>query len=126
MHCHQATGGQFIDVGLSLLQGGVVLPPRRLPTSPATLLLKSGKAGLSLGWSAVPNATTYQIKRSLTSGGPYTNLLLTSPINAVIDTAVTKGVTYYYVISAVNATGESANSSQIAVTAVVTPPPPVP
>jgi hypothetical protein len=111
---------------LSLLQDAVVVPSRPVPTQPTTLLVRNGKSGPSLGWSAVPNATTYQIKRSLTSGGPYTNLLLTSPINAVIDTAVANGVTYYYVVSAMNASGESANSTQIAVTAVVPPPPPVP
>jgi hypothetical protein len=74
----------------------------------------------------VANATTYQIKRSLTSGGPYTNKVFTSPINGVIDTAVANGVTYYYVVSAMNATGESLNTAEIAVTAVVIPPPPPP
>ncbi|HWY76579.1 MAG TPA: LamG-like jellyroll fold domain-containing protein, partial [Verrucomicrobiae bacterium] len=59
-------------------------------------------------------------KRSLVSGGPYTNLVLSAPLNCCLDSAVTNGATYYYVISAVNATGESANSVEVRVT---TPPP---
>ena len=51
--------------------------------------------------------------RSIVSGGPYsaiqTNLMSTN----YVDTAVTNGVTYYYVVSAVNSGGESPDSAEV-------------
>lgn len=66
-----------------------------------------------LTWNAVPGATTYTVKRSTTSGGGYTVIGkgLTGPNH--FDFAVTKGTTYYYVVTAVNATGESAPSAEV-------------
>jgi hypothetical protein len=65
-----------------------------------------------LSWSASSGATSYNVKRSATSGGPYTTIA--SPtIASYTDTGVTNGTTYYYVVSAVNTSGESANSSQV-------------
>jgi subtilisin family serine protease len=67
-------------------------------------------------WNAVPGATTYTVKRSSTSGGGYTTIAkgLTGPTH--FDFAVNKGNTYYYVVTAVNASGESAPSAEISAT----------
>ncbi len=46
-------------------------------------------------------------KRATTSGGPYTQVANTSATNDT-DAALTNGTTYYYVVSAVNSAGESA------------------
>jgi cellulose 1,4-beta-cellobiosidase len=56
------------------------------------------------------------VKRSTTSGGPYT--LIASPTGTTYtNTGLQSGATYYYVVSAVNAAGESPNSSQASATA---------
>src|ERR1019366_201038 len=73
----------------------------------------NGQVGLS--WSASSGATSYNVKRSTTSGGAYTTI--GSPATAsYTDTGLTNGTTYYYVVSAVNTAGQSANSSQVSAT----------
>jgi hypothetical protein len=50
----------------------------------------AGNAQVSLTWAASANATSYNLKRSATTGGPYT--LLSSPSAASFtDTTVTNG-----------------------------------
>ena len=55
--------------------------------------------------------TSYNVKRSLISGGPY---IVITNLNATTytDASVTNNRTYYYVVSAVNAVGEGINSAQ--------------
>jgi hypothetical protein len=64
------------------------------------------------------------VKRATTSGGPYAQLAAPTS-NGYTDSSVTNGTAYYYVVSAVNSAGESANSAQVvAVPNVPNPPPP--
>ncbi|HWW78116.1 MAG TPA: fibronectin type III domain-containing protein, partial [Steroidobacteraceae bacterium] len=97
-----------------------------IPLTPANLAATAGNAQASLTWSASTNATSYNIKRATTSGGPYTQLAAdTSP--SYTDSAVTNGVTYFYVVTAVDSAGESADSTAVSATpdaAITTPPVP--
>ena len=91
------------------------VPPPAPSTPPANLTATPGTNTVSLGWSAVSDATAYNVKRSLVSGGPYA-VIATSGGTSYVDTGATGGTTYYYVVSATNHGGESANSSQAAAT----------
>ena len=94
------------------------------PAAPTNLAATPGDTQVSLTWSASSGATSYNVKRSGTSGGPYTQIAA-STSTSYTDTALTNGTTYYYVVSAVNSAGESANSAQVvAVPGVSNPPPP--
>ena len=85
--------------------------PQTVPPVPSGLQAAPGNAQVALTWTASTGATSYNVKRSATSGGPYTTV--SSPSTASFtDTGLTNGTTYYYVVSAVNTAGESANSSQ--------------
>ena len=75
---------------------------------------------MSLTWNASTGATSYNVKRSQTSGGPYAKIA--SPTAAsYTDTGLTNGTPYYYVVSAANSAGESANSSEVTATPVAPP-----
>jgi fibronectin type 3 domain-containing protein len=99
--------------------------PATVPATPTGLAATGGNAQISLTWNASTGATSYHVKRSTTSGGPFTSTLASPTATNYLDTTVTNGTAYFYVVSAVNAAGESANSSQstatpVAVTADVT------
>jgi cellulose 1,4-beta-cellobiosidase len=72
----------------------------------------AGKRKITLNWSALSGATSYNAKRSLTSGGPYTAIASGVTATTYVNTGLTSGVTYYYVAPAVNSAGESPNSNQ--------------
>jgi glucuronoarabinoxylan endo-1,4-beta-xylanase len=84
---------------------------------PGGLLPALGDARVTLTWSAAAGASSYNVKRSLTAGGPYTNLA-TQTQTSYTDTTVTNATPYYYVVSAVRSGVESANSAEISATPV--------
>jgi cellulose 1,4-beta-cellobiosidase len=97
--------------------------PAAAPTAPApplNLTATGGNQQVSLTWTASTGATSYNVKRAATNGGPYATVVSPTGTNYT-DTAVTNGTTYYYVVTAVSANGESANSDQASATPSATP-----
>jgi len=88
------------------------------PAAPAGLTATAGNAQVSLSWTASSGATSYRIKQSTTSGGPYSNIATNTTSLTYTNTGLVNGTTYYYVVSAVNTNGESANSSQVSATPI--------
>jgi hypothetical protein len=102
--------------------------PKAAPTAPATplnLTATGGNQQVSLAWTTSTGATSYNVKRATITGGPYTTVASPAGISYT-DTTVTNGTTYYYVVTAVSASGESANSNQASATPSATPPAPAP
>jgi fibronectin type 3 domain-containing protein len=96
------------------------LAPTQAPAAPTGLTATAGNAQVSLTWTASSGATSYNVKRGTTSGGPYTQVSSVT-VPSFLDTGLTNGTTYFYVVSAVNSIGESPNSAQTSVTPVNTP-----
>jgi len=111
-----SSGGDFL-LTLSPATAAVVkLTPGGGPQPlqpPTGLKAIAGNNQVTLSWTASAGATTYNVKRTITSGLNY--MLVKSGVTATnfTDTTVTNGTTYFYVVSAQNASGESANSSEV-------------
>ena len=98
--------------GAAIVQFGANGTPPPLPAPPATLAAESVSASqINLAWPASSGAASYNVKRGITSGGPYTNLTSLSS-TSFSDSGLTPGATYFYVVTASNGGGESANSPE--------------
>lgn len=91
------------------------------PATPAGLTATAGDQQVSLTWTGSTGATSYHVKRGTTAGGPYSQVGTPSTA-AFTDAGLTDGTAYYYVVSAVNSYGESANSTEASATPVSGPP----
>lgn len=93
------------------------------PLAPTNLAATAGNAQVNLTWTASSGATSYKIKRSTTSGGPYVQIG-TATSAAYTDSTVSNGAVFYYVVNAVNSQGTSVDSTQASATpnaAIATP-----
>ncbi len=75
---------------------------------------------VNLNWFGSFDATSYHVKRSTVHGGPYTTVGSSIDCNYT-DGGLTNGVTYYYVVTAVNNNGESGISSEASAVPQVLP-----
>ena len=86
-------------------------PQAQPPSMPTGLSATGGNGQVALTWLASLGATSYNVKRSTTSGAEATITNVTG--TNYTDTQVVNGTTYYYKVSATNASGESANSTEV-------------
>ena len=93
-----------------------IAPPP--PSAPANVVASASNEQATISWDSVSSADSYTIKRSTTDGGPYTTIETNITTTSYTDTNLTNGTTYYYVISATNAQGESPDSSQVSATPI--------
>jgi hypothetical protein len=104
----QNTGsGQFCVYGL--------LPDGPAPQAPAELKAIAENGRASLSWPESKTATTYDVKKSDDEGASFKTIAVGLTTPAFHDIAVTQGKTYLYKVSAVNANGESGDSSAVTI-----------
>ena len=91
------------------------------PSAPTGLTATAANAQVNLTWNASASATGYYVKRSTSSGTEVQ--IAAQSATAYSDNSVSNGITYYYVVSAYNSYGQSANSAEVSGTPVPPPPP---
>jgi fibronectin type 3 domain-containing protein len=90
---------------------GYLLTPSPLPLAPQLVFIAPGDARVYLSWTTSIGATAYKVKRATDPEGPYMVLAASVPGSDYVDTAVVNGTTYYYLLTALNAYGESGNTN---------------
>ncbi|MGD0058154.1 MAG: cellulase family glycosylhydrolase [Verrucomicrobiia bacterium] len=99
-----------VDIATAVIQ---VNPPPA-PPAPTGLTAVAGDGVVMLSWNAVSAASSYNVIRGTTEGGPYTttNGVAGETGTNYTDTSVSDGTTYYYVVTAVDAGGQSGDSNE--------------
>jgi fibronectin type 3 domain-containing protein len=100
-------------------QAGATPPAPSVPAAPVGLVASPGPTRIALSWAASIGASSYNVWRSTTPGGPYASIA-SGVVAAFTDTNVTVGTTYYYAVSAVNTVGEGLKSTEVGVLAEAT------
>jgi hypothetical protein len=88
-----------------------------LPIVPTSLVatqvnFRGNTSQVTLSWLTSQYATSYHVKRATASGGPYSTIATTTN-SGYVESGVPGGTTSYYVVSASNSNGESANSTEV-------------
>ncbi|WP_079911718.1 pectinesterase family protein [Paenibacillus sp. 32352] len=117
-----ATNGSAESMISNQVKASPYAPIAGAPEPPGDFAATAYNGSVELSWSKVTGAVGYSLKRSSTSGGPYTTIAanLTSPTfkDKVIEgdaSSIRNGETYYYIVTASNDKGESQPAKEIAV-----------
>src|SRR5207237_4926513 len=97
-------------------------PTLPTPSVPNGFVAAAGNTQVVLNWLPTANAASYTVKRSTTIGGPYGTTIGSPSVTTITDSTVANGTTYFYVVSATNASGTSGNSAEASATPTLTPP----
>jgi fibronectin type 3 domain-containing protein len=92
--------------------------PPAIPSVPAGVAITAGNEQVTLSWTASSGATSYHVKRATVTGGPYIQVAAPTAAND-IDAGLANGTAYFYVVSALNSAGESANSIEVSATTIL-------
>jgi hypothetical protein len=90
-----------------------ICTPPAAPTGLVATAVSSSQ--INLAWNAVSGAIEYDVYRSTTSGGPYSQITTVTG-TSFPNTGLTAGTTYYYVVKAFDGTCESGFSNQASAT----------
>lgn len=101
----------------------VIAPPASPPSAPTGVSAVPGNTLVSISWSPVSGATSYNLYMASVAGVTKSNYATltggmkhTGVTSAYIDTGLTNGTTYYFVVTALNASGESVESIEVSAT----------
>jgi carboxypeptidase T len=99
---------------VSVGTGPATLDAALIPPTPPTGVTAAGNGNnrIDVSWSAAIGAVEYRVLRSLTSGGPFTEIgSVAAPQTSYVDMTPSSGAVYYYVVRAMQPC-DSGNSSE--------------
>ena len=125
MNKQQRLTGWLTAISLALLMMvfmgcGGTSDTTQVPTAkPTNIAVTTGDAQTSVSWTAVSGATSYNIYYGTTAGVTATNgAKIVNAANGQAVSSLINGTKYYFVVTAVSASGESALSSEVSATPI--------
>jgi Fibronectin type III domain len=104
--------------------GGDSAPAVTVPGAPTSVTANAGDNAVTVDWSPVAGATSYNIYRGTAPGVTKTTGTKVSGVQSPnVVSGLTNGTPYYFVVTAVNSAGESGISAEKTATPSATPPP---
>lgn len=101
---------------------GAAPPPTTVPAAPTVMTAVGGMNQVTISWNAVSGATSYNLYYSTTAGVTTVNgTKIANVTSPYVQTGLLTNTTYYYVLTAVNAVGESPPSAQFQATTTSAP-----
>jgi hypothetical protein len=93
------------------------------PAQPSGVTVKAETAQATVSWPAVAGATSYNIYYSATAGQETTSngTRVANATSPKVINGLTNGTTYYFIVTAVDASGESSASSEVSATPLAIP-----
>jgi hypothetical protein len=114
----EGDGGNGDQLGIGTL--AFSRDPIAAGANPGGLSARLVAGQVELSWWGSAYATSYTVKRATTAGGPYATVIGgIADLLTYTDSGMSPG-TYYYVVTATTAAGETAPSSEVAVSTAVT------
>ena len=89
--------------------------PNPIPMAPLNLTAIPGNAKITLSWATSTGATGYSLQRSLTSNG-ITTTIAVGNVTSYVNSGLTNGQAYFYVVVATNPSGTSPKSNKVSAT----------
>lgn len=118
--------GKVNDIANGIFDSGALPPTASFPATPTGFTAVGGTGQVTLSWTSVSNATSYNVYYGTAAGVTTTSgTKITAGSTPYTQTGLNAGTTYYYIITAVNSTGESAPSPEVSASTASVPPLPV-
>jgi predicted phage tail protein len=115
--------GTLSDIANGVFNGGALPPPAAVPAAPAGVIATAGAGQVNVAWTSVTDATSYNVYYATASGvTTATGTKVPVTTNSYLQTGLTAGTSYYYVVTALNSAGESIASTQVSATVNSAPP----
>ncbi|MGO8673157.1 MAG: malectin domain-containing carbohydrate-binding protein [Capsulimonadaceae bacterium] len=92
-------------------------PTSGVPAAPTGVTATPGNAQVALAWTASSGATSYNVYRGTATGGESATAIATGvTTTSYTNTGLTNGTEYFYKVAALNASGTSAQSTEVSAT----------
>ncbi len=101
-------------------------PALAVPAAPTSVAAVAGNALVAVSWDTAADADSYNVYWATASGSGTAGTLNSDAAAPFVHTGLTNGTTYFYVVTAVNAAGESDPSDEVSATPAIAAPTAVP